>query len=423
MAETNLYETLGVSKDASPDDIRRAYKKKALKTHPDRLGPNITAAEKTAAEEQFREVNHAYEVLNDPENRRIYDMYGRWPPPNATEDSHPRAGQGNPWSGFDSQFRDPFFDFPDPFRGSRRHFVYTDPFELFDSIFGDIHRKPFNDPFFDDFPSPFTNSQSSRDPFNAFGGGSMMSPFGGLLGGSMFGPFQQMADSRNDNVRSASFTSIGVDNGQERRWVSQSKMTRTINGVTESVWKRTDSDGNEHVTLTYPDGRQRYTVNGVEQPAAQDNRHIQDSRYDRYLPPATQHAPQVSFTPPSYQAEPRQRSAYEAEPRYSSSSSSRHSYTSSQHSYTSSQHPQHLHQSYHSSGSQPYYVPERSRGGYPESMSHRGSSRSDPIDVDEEHAPVIPDARYSVPIQDKNVRPPAPSAEEHPSAYIMRTCC
>jgi len=42
-------------------------------------------------------------------------------------------------------------------------------------------------------------------------------------------------------------------------------MTRTFNGVTESVWKRTDAEGNEHVTRTLPDGREIYTVNGLEQ--------------------------------------------------------------------------------------------------------------------------------------------------------------
>ncbi|KZT27814.1 DnaJ-domain-containing protein [Neolentinus lepideus HHB14362 ss-1] len=400
MTETNLYETLDIAKDASPDDIRRAYKKAALKTHPDRLGPNITPAEKAVAEEQFRRVNHAYEVLNNPENRRIYDMYGRWPPPNATEEPQPRASthQGNPWGAFDSPFSDPFFNFTDPFGGSRRHFAFTDPFELFNSIFGDIHRRSFDDPFLNELPAPFGGARRSRDPFDAFGGGSMMSPFGGLLGSSMFSPFQQMADSRNANMRSASFTSIGFDNGQERQWVSQSKMTRTINGVTESVWKRTDSDGNEHVTLTYPDGRQRYTINGVEQPADQDNRYLQDSRPDRYLPPPTQQPAQVPFTPPpSYYAEPKpQRSGYEPEPRHSSSS--RHSYSSS---HAPSQQPPH-----------PYYAAGHFQGGYPESTLHRSSVRHS---MEEDHEPVIPDA---VPIQDMGVHPPPPlPAEENPRKY------
>lgn len=406
MAETNLYETLGVAKDASPDEIRRAYKKRALQTHPDKLGPNITQKEREAAEEQFRKVNHAYEVLNDTENRKIYDLYGRWPPPDAVPEPRPSAGnrQADPFNTFNTRFHDPFFDFPDPFRGTRRHFAFTDPFELFNSIFGDLHRGPlggslFDDPFFDDFPSPFGGARRNRDPFDSFGRGSLMSPFGGLLGGSMFSPFQQIMDSPNANVRSASYSAIGYDNGQERRWVSQSRMTRTINGVTESVWKRTDSDGNEHVTLTYPDGRQRYTINGVEQPSPQDNRYLQgapqESRADRYLPSSTQRNVEGPVVPPpfsannAYQPEPkrpRPEYAYEKEPRRSSSVHSSHSNAPSRHSH-------HSHHSHHSQT--PYYPASRPRGGYPE--SHRDSMP----DAVGPHEPVIPDQRYSMPIQDQ----------------------
>ncbi|KAJ3517758.1 hypothetical protein NLJ89_g315 [Agrocybe chaxingu] len=66
---TGLYEELGISKDASPEEVRKAYKKKALLTHPDRLPPGATAAEKSEAEENFRRVNNAYEVLHDPKKR------------------------------------------------------------------------------------------------------------------------------------------------------------------------------------------------------------------------------------------------------------------------------------------------------------------------------------------------------------------
>ena len=49
-------------------------------------------------------------------------------------------------------------------------------------------------------------------------------------------------------------------------WVSETFTTTTVNGVTQSIHKRRDWDGNEHVTLTYPDGRKIRTINGVEQP-------------------------------------------------------------------------------------------------------------------------------------------------------------
>jgi len=48
-------------------------------------------------------------------------------------------------------------------------------------------------------------------------------------------------------------------------WQRESRVTTTVNGVTQSKWTRVDSDGNEHVTRTYPDGREVYTINGIEQ--------------------------------------------------------------------------------------------------------------------------------------------------------------
>ncbi|KAG6817548.1 hypothetical protein H0H87_007516 [Tephrocybe sp. NHM501043] len=54
---TNLYETLGVSNTASPEQIRKAYKRRALQTHPDRLVPGASEEEKASSEEQFRKVN------------------------------------------------------------------------------------------------------------------------------------------------------------------------------------------------------------------------------------------------------------------------------------------------------------------------------------------------------------------------------
>ena len=66
----DYYETLGVSRNASADDIRKAYRKLAMKYHPDRNPDD------KQAEERFKEINEAYQVLNDPQKRAHYDRVG-----------------------------------------------------------------------------------------------------------------------------------------------------------------------------------------------------------------------------------------------------------------------------------------------------------------------------------------------------------
>ena len=70
VAETKLYDALSVSPSASQDDIKKAYRKAALKWHPDKNKDNPNASEK------FKEVSQAYEILSDPEKRKVYDQYG-----------------------------------------------------------------------------------------------------------------------------------------------------------------------------------------------------------------------------------------------------------------------------------------------------------------------------------------------------------
>ena len=70
MAYIDYYKILGVNKDASQDDIKKAYKKLARQYHPD-LNPNDPDAHR-----KFQEINEANEVLSDPEKRKKYDQYG-----------------------------------------------------------------------------------------------------------------------------------------------------------------------------------------------------------------------------------------------------------------------------------------------------------------------------------------------------------
>lgn len=83
--EMDYYETLGVSRDATPEEIKRAYRRLARQYHPD-----VNPGDKQA-EERFKAINEAYEVLSDPEKRRRYDLFGR---------AGVRGGTAEPETGF-----------------------------------------------------------------------------------------------------------------------------------------------------------------------------------------------------------------------------------------------------------------------------------------------------------------------------------
>lgn len=68
----DYYQVLGVQKDATDDDLKKAYRKLAIKFHPDKNPGDKQAA----ATEKFKEVAEAYDVLTDPQKRQIYDAYG-----------------------------------------------------------------------------------------------------------------------------------------------------------------------------------------------------------------------------------------------------------------------------------------------------------------------------------------------------------
>jgi molecular chaperone DnaJ len=107
MAKRDYYEVLGVNRDASDEEIKKAYRKLAMKHHPDRNPDN------PKAEEAFKEAKAAYEILSDAQKRAAYDQYGH-----AGVD--PQAGMGSAGAGF-GNFADAFSDiFGDIFGGGGR---------------------------------------------------------------------------------------------------------------------------------------------------------------------------------------------------------------------------------------------------------------------------------------------------------------
>ncbi|XP_055967687.1 dnaJ homolog subfamily B member 2 isoform X1 [Sorex fumeus] len=159
----SYYEILDVPPNASADDIKKAYRKKALQWHPDKNPDN-----KEFAEKKFKEVAEAYEVLSDKHKREIYDRYGR--------EGLTGAGSGPSRAGTDTgQGGAPafVFSFRSPEEVFREFFGTGDPFsELFDDLgsFSELQGRlsPRSGPFFtfSSFPGHSSNFSSSSFSFS-----------------------------------------------------------------------------------------------------------------------------------------------------------------------------------------------------------------------------------------------------------------
>ncbi|GAX21481.1 DnaJ homolog subfamily B member 6 [Fistulifera solaris] len=250
--DENPYDVLGVSANATEADIKSAYRKAALRYHPDK---QTNEQDRQTATEKFAKLSNAYEILSNPELKRQFDIEQQY-------------------SQYDHR------TFHEPFR--RRHF--HDPFQVFEQVFreefgrssrsaprGSGMRDSFfsPDPMFTRgslFDDPFFSSRSQsrgaqragdsssffdNDPF--FGA----SPFAGFFGGrDPFSEMRRMHESFHDGTIDRNQANNG--NQSDGYITSTSTFTRMINGkqqtVTERIVRKRDGTIVEHHKETTGDG-------------------------------------------------------------------------------------------------------------------------------------------------------------------------
>ncbi|HJY98328.1 MAG TPA: DnaJ C-terminal domain-containing protein [Patescibacteria group bacterium] len=129
-AKTDYYDILGISKGASADEIKKAYRKQALEWHPDRHKDD-----KEAAEKRFKEINESYQVLSDPQKKSAYDQFGH----QAFTPGGGFPGGGSPFGGSTTGRSGPFtYTYYSTGNGQNpfANMDFGDPFDIFESFFG-----------------------------------------------------------------------------------------------------------------------------------------------------------------------------------------------------------------------------------------------------------------------------------------------
>ncbi|XP_017776004.1 PREDICTED: dnaJ homolog subfamily B member 6-A isoform X2 [Nicrophorus vespilloides] len=235
----DYYRVLEVPRGASTADIKKAYRKLALKWHPDKNPENMDEATK-----RFKEISEAYEVLSDEKKRRMYDQYGK---EGLINGGSPR-GRSRHEDDFDMDFG--FFTFRDP-EDVFREFFGDSPLG---GLFGELHhvhghrdrRRNRNS-----HPQTALSSQLFS-PFGFSLGSSIMDEFLGSHGGGGFSSFSTF---------NGSFTNGGGSNVNMKR---TSTSTKFVNGK-KITTKKVFENGKETVMSYENDVLKSKTVNGVSQ--------------------------------------------------------------------------------------------------------------------------------------------------------------
>mmetsp|Transcript_10852 Transcript_10852/g.40501 ORF Transcript_10852/g.40501 Transcript_10852/m.40501 type:complete len:335 (-) Transcript_10852:1685-2689(-) len=202
VADTEYYDTLGVSPDADEKAIKRAYKKGALKWHPDRNLDN-----KEAAEEKFKKIAEAYQVLSDPEKKKVYDQFGK-------AGLQGGAGGMGGMGGFGGAGGP-----------GGAHFEFRDASDLFSSMFG------------------------GRSPFDMFGGmgGSRRGGMGGM------GGFGRRDEDSDEDIFAQFGGGMGGMGGMGGRQRKPREVKHTVNATLEDLYKQKK----KKIKMTTPSGEKK----------------------------------------------------------------------------------------------------------------------------------------------------------------------
>uniref|UniRef100_A0A6Q2YQA8 J domain-containing protein n=1 Tax=Esox lucius TaxID=8010 RepID=A0A6Q2YQA8_ESOLU len=250
------YQILGVQRNASQEDIKKAYRKLALKWHPDKNPEN-----KEEAEKRFKELSEAYEVLSDANKRNIYDRYGK-------EGLTTNNGGGGGHYHNGDHFREGF-TFRNPEDVFREFFGGRDPFA--DFFGGD----PFGEEFFGGGRRHQRGVSRSRTGGPFFGGFGGFPPFG--AGFTAFDPGFTSFGHMGGHGGFTAFSSTsfggggGGGGGGMGNFRSVSTSTKFINGR-KITTKRIVENGQERVEVEEDGQLRSLTINGKEQPLRLDNK-------------------------------------------------------------------------------------------------------------------------------------------------------
>ena len=186
MAKRDYYDVLGVSRSASASEIKKAYRKLAKKYHPD------TNAGNKEAEQKFKEVTEAYNVLSDEEKKKMYDQFGHAAFDGSAPNGAYQGNAGNYGSGFGGSYSGAYQDANGAYH--EYHFNSSDMGDIFDDMFGNI----------------FHGDESSKD-FGSFRSGSTGGFKGFGSGGSkgFGGQYYQNAPQKGSDIHAD--VTVGFD--------------------------------------------------------------------------------------------------------------------------------------------------------------------------------------------------------------------